>query len=395
MQKISVPEALQILRNSVSNLETEKVSLDSALGRVLKEPLLADQDYPPFDRVMMDGIAVKFSDEVSSWKITGTQFAGDSQQSVGSENDCIKVMTGSPLPSGTDTVIPKEDLNPSPDGFQLLDSAEVELKQFVHPRASDAKTGSAIFEKNRPIDAKLAAACASVGANQLTVTRFPKIAFIATGKELVKSNEAPADAQIRSSNDQAIEGILHSLHLNLDQNLSVGDDADKFTEIIERMIETHDLIITSGGVSMGDADFVPDRAKKVGFETLFHGVKQKPGGPLFASKHTNGTILIGLPGNPMSCLVCGRIYVKTAIECLLDSETEKWMKLPFDNESSRSISLKHKAHFIPVKLTEHSTLLPISINTSGDWISVLRSDGLALVGAGCEISDSNFPFFPW
>jgi molybdopterin molybdotransferase len=380
-KKITIGRSRELLCAHITGLGSEIVSLDQALGRVCQEPILCDRELPPFDRVTMDGIAVCLAGDSSrrQWSIVGTQYAGDPPLELSNNSVCVEIMTGAKLPVGADTVIPVEWIEKAGDFVKLNRDETVEIGQFIHQKGSDSERGRILIEPGTVLNGRHLSLCAAVGKTALSVNRLPVVAFVSTGNELVVADQIPGEVEVRRSNDHAVAAECAKLGIQLSENKHLPDDRAAISICLETLVKQTDIVVFSGGVSMGKADYIPECARECGFEMVFHKVKQKPGGPVLLGIHPSGTILLGLPGNPLSSLVCARLYLREILQRMTGFplyERKMMVKGPFPKDSL-------KVRLQPVKLIEHveygmvaEVIFP---NTSGDMRSVIDSDGIVLI----------------
>lgn len=381
---ISVEKALDLIREHVKLLDVETVDLDAAYGLVLAEDVVADRDLPPFDRVMMDGVALSyesFQGGCRKFEIQNTQSAGDQGLVLSQADHCIEVMTGSVLPEGTDVVVPIEEYEKADSYVSLMEGIDLEPDQFIHRQASDEQKGAVLMSKNIILGSKELAVAASCGSFQLKVYRQPKVLIYTTGDEVVAVDETPEPWQIRRSNDRVIKAFLEANAVSGIDVLHLPDERAALSASFKNARANYDLILSSGGVSKGQKDYVRDMLEELGAEIHFHGVKQKPGKPMLFATHEKATIL-ALPGNPMSTLSCAHYYLP---------EVLKGMTLRDYTKMSVSLSseLKLKAplvNFIPASISYgdngHVQAEPVLTQNSGDYTSVLSSDGFMVFDAG-------------
>ena len=397
-RKIHIGRSRELLCAYVGRLDSEKVALTAALGRVLRETLLCDRDLPPFDRVTMDGIAVSWVQDMHTWQRVGTQFAGDAPLTLENTNQCVEVMTGAKLPQGTDTVIPIEWLDLENSRISLRPGCEVRAGQFVHMSGSDSCRGDLLLEPDTVLRGRHLAMAASIGKAELRVSRLPKVAYLSTGNELVTVAETPGEVQVRRSNDLPILAECAKLGIPLHVNLHLRDDPDLIEQTIRQLQKEVDLIVFSGGVSMGNADYIPSCAEVSGFQIIFHKVKQKPGGPVLFAKHPSGCLLLGLPGNPLSCMVCARVYLRQVFACMTGypvGSSRIRVKGPYPSD-------EEKSRLLPVQIAADSKFPPqaflVKPNTSGDLTRVLGSQGIVVIpplGERASGDDAVFEYLDW
>lgn len=380
-----VVEAERLILERMTAAPREREPLESCTGRILAEEIFAERDQPPFDRVTMDGIAIAYADWSAGerrFTVEGTQGAGAAPLALGGRARCIEVMTGAMLPAGADTVIPVERLERSGDQALVEDGARVAQRQFIHARGSDRRKGSVLIEPGMRIGAPEMAVLASAGYAQVAVAKLPRIAVISTGDELVDVGEPLEPFQIRSSNDRALETALLRHQLASVTRARLADDEQLLLDSIQRLHEQHDLLILSGGVSMGQFDFVPAVLERLGAKLVFHRIEQKPGRPMWFGLTKDSKPIFALPGNPVSTLVCAARYVLPALRHSLGlaSRTEYAVL-------TAAVDLPPRmTYFMPVTLSSSETgtlnATPRPTNTSGDFISLAGTDGFVELPAG-------------
>ncbi|MBS1680579.1 MAG: molybdopterin molybdotransferase MoeA [Bacteroidetes bacterium] len=307
---VSVAEAEEIIQQQLFKPLISSVALFHANQKILAEEIVADRDLPPFDRVTMDGIAVAylaFEHGAKEFVIENLQSAGSPRKKLVDEKKCIEVMTGAPLPSGTDTVIPYENLNIKDKTAFVLDE-RISKNQNVHRQGLDAKTGDVLLNTGTKLSPAEIAVLASVGKSQIKIFKTPKAAVISTGDELVDVDQTPLPHQIRKSNSYALVSALNELGCEAD-SYHLKDDEAELTKNLKSILEKYELIVLSGGVSKGKFDFVPNVLESLRVKKIFHGVSQRPGKPMWVGV-SNKNFVFALPGNPVSTLMCFHRYVK-------------------------------------------------------------------------------------
>jgi molybdopterin molybdotransferase len=311
---ISVEEAKNIVMKQQFIPKIENINIDDCMGRILAEDILADRPMPPFDRVTMDGIAINYRDienGIRNWKVIKIQYAGESASAISAAGECIEVMTGAVLPIGCDTIIRYEDLermtNENQENhFKLLEST-VKLRQNIHAKGSDKKEGEIVLKNAQVIGATDLALLATVGRLKVLVQKKVKVVVIATGDELTQINVAPNEFQIRASNQKMIAAALNELGIECVTYL-MRDDLNELEELLEKCILQYDIIVLTGAVSKGKADFIPFILNKLKVNQLFHGVAQRPAKPFWFGRKEN-CIVFAMPGNPVSAAVCTYVYL--------------------------------------------------------------------------------------
>lgn len=307
---ISVSEATAIILSHSIETGRQEVSVQEACGRILREEVFADRDFPPFDRVAMDGIAIDFESwrkGVRQFPVEGIQAAGQQPKRLANADFCMEVMTGAMLPIGTDTVIRYEDLEIKDQKATLL-IKEIQKGDNLHLQAQDAKRNDLLLTSGIKISPAEIALMASVGKKRISVSSFPKTAIISTGDELVPVDLIPLPYQIRRSNSYALQASLWEMGCAADQ-YHIPDQPEILETEVRKILSHYELIIFSGGVSKGKFDFVPQTLEQSGIQKRFHQVSQKPGKPLWfgtSARH----VVFALPGNPVSTYMCFYRYIK-------------------------------------------------------------------------------------
>lgn len=393
---LTTSEAQNAIGAAMPQFGSETVSLDAAVGRILQQIVTAERDQPPFDRVMMDGIALKF-DELEggrrSFNVQGTQHAGDAVLQLTDDTGCIEIMTGAVMPLGTDCVVPVERLTVSAGSVRIEADYRAERLQYVHPQGSDHTLGTDVLNPGKAITPAELAIVASCGLESVVVGRSPSISVISTGNELVAPGMPIEPHQIRLSNGPALVAMLRQQGLNDCRHDHLVDDPELLRENLGHHLSASDVLILSGGVSMGKADFVPKALADLGVEVVFHKISQRPGKPMWFGIGQGGQVVFALPGNPVSSLVCCRQYVLPALleACGRVSQSQEYAELVEELVFKPQLTC-----FLPVRLvsgTDGKTIAtPVPTNTSGDFTSLGRTDGYvelaretSLFSAGCSV----------
>lgn len=378
---ISVQEAQHFIHSSFLNLEPEEVPLSKARNRILRQVLIADRDFPAYDRVTMDGIAIhytQFAQGQRSFPIAGIQQAGMPQQRLEDPTKCIEIMTGAVCPSGTDAVIRYEDLKIIEKAGQkvaIIQLDKMKHRQNIHHQGSDRPQGEVLCKPGCRIGAPEIAIAATVGASHLKVSRLPKIAIISTGDELVDVPDTPLPHQIRRSNSYMLAAALEEVGAQI-SIYHLMDDLNEIEQKIASFLQTYDVLILSGGVSMGKADFVPVVLDKLGVEKLFHKVKQRPGKPFwFGKKDTK--VVFALPGNPVSSFVGCHKYIIPWLRKQLKEESTN----PKFATLSKAVNFRPALTYfmqanVYVNATGQLIADPIEGHGSGDHANLLRCNAL-------------------
>ena len=397
---ISAGEAEALIRARMPRFAAEARPLDRAAGAVLRQRIGAERDQPPFDRVSMDGIAIRYADFVRGTRrftVAGLQAAGMAPLTLERDDACIEVMTGAVLPAGCDTVIAVEQTRR--DGTQrVIDPGhQPQHGQFIHRRGSDCRAGDTLLDDGHLLRAPELAVLAANGYASVAVARMPGVAILATGDELVAVDAPVAAWQIRRSNDYALAAMLgrRGLHDVLLEH--VADDRATLHAAIARQLRTREVLILTGGVSMGQRDYVPEVLRELGVQRVFHKIAQRPGKPMWFGIGAHGQAVFALPGNPVSALVCGARYVLPALfEAMGHAAPPARVALAAPVDGAGTLTW-----LVPVRLQQaaaggHTAVL-MPPPTSGDFSALVHTDGLVELPAG----QTHFPagyvaaYYPW
>jgi molybdopterin molybdotransferase len=391
---VTPAEAEALIRQHLVCLPVESLPLPQCMGAVLRENVYAERDQPPFDRVAMDGIAI----DSTAWKagrrnfrVEGLQAAGDPNRKLATADDCLEVMTGAVLPQGCDTVIPSEQLELVGELAQVSNEAEVRCGQNVHKRASDGRQGDLLLEAGTLLRAPEIAVAASAGMSRIRVSGQPTILVVSTGNELVEPGEPILDHQIRRSNSYGVAAALRQRGF-----LRVADDhlPDDMTILLERLrlhLHTHDVLILSGGVSMGRYDLVPKALEELGVQLVFHRIAQRPGRPMWFGITEAGPAVFALPGNPVSTLVCLGRYVLPALYQAMGLQEQRPERIAIAEPVEFKASL---TSFLPVAVEYDDWGRPWAVpkptNGSGDFSSLAGTDGFVELPPGPNVWPKGF-----
>lgn len=338
---ISYRDALQQVLAACSPLPAERVSLAQSLGGVFAQDVFAQVDLPPFNNSAMDGFAFATAGRTlaagGEFSVVGSQAAGDSQCEgvAATTGHACEIMTGASLPSGLDAVVPIEqvnilsrDVDGRPLGIRLL--SDVTSGAHVRLRGQDVAMGDRVIRAGTRHDASAHMLLAALGVAALAMHPRVPAALIATGRELVDDPQQPlASGQIRNSNGPFLAARLDEAGARVVHRETVGDDAAAFTAALRRGLGAGaKLVLSTGAVSMGRHDFVPDALRALGATVLFHKVAIRPGKPVLFARLPDGQLYFGLPGNPVSSAVGMRFFVEPALRALFGQRPEQALRLP-------------------------------------------------------------------
>lgn len=398
-RRIDVAEAAALIAQHMPACAEQTLPLDECAGAVLRQAVTAERDQPPFDRVTMDGIAIRASEpQRRSFRLIGTQAAGAAPLALASDADCIEIMTGAALPPGADTIVPVERIARDGDTVTLEAGYTPERGQFIHRRGSDHRAGQLLLEAGTRIRAPEMAILTICGETALRVARWPKIAVVSTGDELIEPGEPIEDFQVRSSNDRAIAAALTLRGCPPPTRARLPDDPHALRRDIGALHASHELLILSGGVSMGKYDYVPQILEELQIELVFHKILQRPGLPMWFGVSAEAKPVFALPGNPVSSLVCLARYIQPALAAVMGAQPLKPNRLQLAEDLRFEPDL---TCFMPVCLQSDSDgsvlAVPKPTNTSGDFVSLGGTDGIIELPRGRDEYPAGFAadFYPW
>lgn len=312
---VTVDEASRIIFSQTLPRKETALPIEKSTGRVLAEQVKADCDFPPFDRVAMDGIAIlyaSFGKGQRIFSIEGVQAAGEAGKTLGSAENCLEVMTGAVLPAGTDTVIRYEDISVE-NGSAIVQVENVLPSQNVHRKGRDAVKGQVLLEPGIKISPAEVALFAATGRSRVTIFDYPRTALISSGDELVAIDQVPEPHQIRRSNVYALQSAMDEMGWQ-GNRYHFRDNKEELLSGLKNVLAEHDVVILSGGVSKGKFDFIPEVLEANGIEKKFHQVSQRPGKPFWFGVSSGGKTVFALPGNPVSTYMCFYRYIKPWME---------------------------------------------------------------------------------
>ncbi|HMN89721.1 MAG TPA: molybdopterin molybdotransferase MoeA [Saprospiraceae bacterium] len=393
---LRVDQATTIVLEHTRDFDAELVPIELAAGRVLAEPLIADRDFPPFNRVTMDGIAIDYQfykQGIRHFNIADMQAAGMPPLQLPPQQ-CLEVMTGAVLPRGADTVIRYEDIR-IVDGVAHLETQNIEAGQNIHQQGSDRRQGEILIAPPRIVGPAEIGVAATIGKVALQVKKLPQVAIISTGDEIVDSSATPLPHQIRSSNAYTLHALLGQWGIDA-ARLHLVDDRQTTIQGLQDALIRYDVLLLSGGVSMGKLDYVPEALSTLGVTKLFYKVQQRPGKPFWFGQAENGATIFALPGNPVSAFLCALIYVQPWLrQCFgLSPMTAQVAVLNEDVVFKPDLT-----YFLQVQVQTNDAgqmrALPLAGGGSGDLVNLTQADGFLELPLGQDLYKKGSIFKYW
>jgi molybdopterin molybdotransferase len=376
---ITPHEAEQVIEARIARLAAVALPLEQCIGQILRQDVYAERDNPPFDRVCMDGIALSsaaYRRGVRSYRVEATQAAGAPALGVSQPDAAIEVMTGAIMPNGTDCVIPLEEYELADASATLHAAARAEPWRNVQRRGSDSQPGVPMLRAGIRLGAAEIAVAASAGLARLEVTRQPRIVAISTGDELIEPGQPIATHQVRRSNVYAVVAALRQHGFRDVSHDHVIDQEAMLQSQLARHLSERDVLILSGGVSKGKFDLVPKVLKSLAVTEVFYQVAQRPGMPMWFGIGPQGQAVFGLPGNPVSTLICLVRYVLPALSTALGAPpaAAEPVALGEGGKFGRAMT-----YFLPVTVRHDERggvgAWPRVPNGSGDFLALAGTDG--------------------
>jgi len=337
---ITVDEALILVESNCSALPVKAIALADSVGLVLAEEIISPINMPPFRQSAMDGYALNFSEEINSYKVIGEIAAGSSQKFELKPGEAIRIFTGGSVPDSANSIIQQELITKNDNSIQL--NSPFSINQNIRKIGEQIKKGEIALKKNIKLTPAAVGYIASLGIAEIKVIPNPKIALLNTGNELTEPGKNLEDGKIFESNSLMLDAALKSFHFyNLIKEKVIDQLAETISSL-KKLISENDIVLVSGGISVGDYDYVKKALESLGVKEIFYKVKQKPGKPLFFGT-VNNKLIFALPGNPAAALTCFYIYVLPALRKLSGNNFAglKKSQLKLATDFSKKTGLAH------------------------------------------------------
>jgi molybdenum cofactor synthesis domain-containing protein len=379
---ISVTRALNIIDKNVNSLGTERIDLSQAVGRILAEDIVADTDLPPFDRSQMDGYALRSRDARNvpvSLMIVGESAAGRGWHQKVNKGQAVRIMTGAPVPAGADTV-QKLEVAKESDGIVSL-SDPVSAGQYIVKKGKEIRKGERVISSGTRLSPEMIATPAAFGYSRVKVAKMPRVAIISTGSEIVDVNKKPSKDQIRDSNSILLRSLCEQNGASVQIQTNVGDDLRKLCKTITEAARVADIVITTGGVSVGKYDLTKPAFAEIGAKILFDKIALKPGKPTVFAKRKK-TSFFGLPGNPVSAAVTFYLFVRRAM-MLMQSARRPALETGFAVMNDPAKGTRLRDVYCPARLATAADgkllAIPLPWSGSSDLVAFAKAEALVAI----------------
>lgn len=392
-------DAVNIVLSSAITLGTERIDISESVGRILAEDLFSDMDMPPFDKSAVDGFACMTHDlhmlnnasqnhiqQAINLHVDETIAAGSIPCKMIQPDHCSKIMTGAMVPPGADCVVMVEDTEPA--GENLVRINRTTAAKNICYKGEDIKTGDLVLHQGLQIAPAHVAVLATIGAINPLVSKLPRVGIISTGDELVEPSITPGPAQIRNSNAWQLEAQLKTVPAIPAYYGIASDEASELRKIIGLAMEENDVVLLTGGVSMGEFDFVPAIMEEAGVEILFKSIAIQPGKPTVFGRRNN-TFIFGLPGNPVSSFVLFEMMVRQFLRRMMGVSLDPPMFiLPMGVDFSRRKS--DRKSMVPVTIRDGS-VYPVDYHGSAHINAYTMASGILVMQIGTTVIHKGEP----
>jgi molybdopterin molybdotransferase len=375
---ISFEQAQELILSNVRHMGTERVDFNDALYRILAEDVFSDVDMPPFDKAAVDGYACRLADINQELEVLEIIPAGSVPTKPLGPGQCTKVMTGAKIPEGSDTVLMVEHTTQTAPSRIRFSAATTSAN--IAWKAEDVKKGDKVWEKGMQILPQHVAIFASVGCTRPLVAKQPRVAILSTGDELVEPDQLPGPGMIRNSNGFQLIAQVKAAHCIPNYMGIVPDDQQATHQAISKAIAENDMVVLSGGVSMGDFDFVPQIMKDNKVEIIFRKVAVKPGRPTIFGK-TEQAYIFGLPGNPVSSFINFELFARPLLYSMMGHQYKPLsIAVPMGIDFSRKKA--DRMEWLPINYSPENGVLPVDYHGSAHLHALCHAQGIMAIPQG-------------
>jgi molybdopterin molybdotransferase len=379
---LSYEEALAIVLSHVGKSARENVALEHLLGRTLAEPIKAPIDLPPFDNSAVDGYALHLQDLSNTYRLVGELPAGSSKEMSLEPGEAARVFTGSRLPQGTKAVIMQEQVQ-TPGEFRIIVDRQPEPGDHIRKQGEELAAGRRVFEAGTHVNPAVLGMIATLGISEANVAKLPKITVVGTGSELVKPGLPLARGQVYESNTFGIQAALRQMGMVKVTTTTVADEPVQTKQVFEAALESADILILCGGVSVGDYDLVRPTLRALNVEERVWRVRIKPGKPFYFGSREDGKLVFGLPGNPVSALVVFPLFVRPALLKITGrdpSAVRKFLKAATPFQASRG-----RDEFVRARMQPDGTVCSLEAQGSHMLSGLAAADSLVRIKADSPV----------
>ncbi|MCH7827757.1 MAG: molybdopterin molybdotransferase MoeA [Bacteroidetes bacterium] len=382
---LSYKEAFSLIKEQFQNLklETENVKLENSLHRTLAENVISDINLPPFDNSAVDGYAVQFDNSINKWEMIGEITAGNFKEFNLTENQTVKIMTGAKIPFNCNAVIPIEDVKVQDKKVRLSPGSKYLETMNIRLKATDIGEGEITVEKGTFLKPRHLSSIASCGKSELKVYKKLKFGILATGDELIPVNEKPEGDKIRVSNVYSLLGEVSEVNQEWINFGFVKDDRDKIKEKVNNILNSDiDILLTTGGVSVGEYDYLKDIFEELGVKKIFWRANIKPGKPCYFGIFTRNDklkLVFGLPGNPVSSQVNFKVYIKENINNLFGNQNTEQIKAELLNDLRKKDKKRHFMKGVLKKEKDKYFITSKFSQSSGNMVELSKANCLIVI----------------
>lgn len=373
---ISYKEAIELIDQCLPQKGQEVIPLNRANGRILSKDIVAKYDHPFFDNSTVDGYGIRFSEREKLLKVEGEISAGDNGIYKLKQNTAVRIFTGAPIPEGVDTVVMQENVVLENVAIKIVDGG-LKLGSNIRKQGGQIKKGAITLKKGSKISAAGIGFLASIGEFNVPVFQQAKVSVLVTGNEFLHPDEALQEGKIYDSNGVMLQTVLSEQGIE-SEFTTVKDDLDSLKDQIQESLATSDFMIITGGVSVGDYDFTKMALNELGFTTIFHKVKQKPGKPILYAVRDDGKIAFGLPGNPQSAIVGYYIYVLPILLKIMGANNIHLTSINIPSQNEIKKMDDGKTHFISGNISENGFEAG-TIQASHMLLSMANANAIAII----------------
>ena len=383
---IDISKAIQIIARETGSLGPEKVAVSQSVGRVLGEDIIADSDLPPFDRSQMDGFAVIAADTKNApvtLKIVGESAAGRGWHKTTKRGEAVRIMTGAPIPAGADSVQKVELTNETNDGLvEIRETAE--KGRSIVLKGSEIKKGTVVFKAGEIVTENMIATAAAFGYAKVNIAKPPRVAILGTGSEIVEITKKPGRDQIRNSNSVMLDVLCRKFGAETVIHPNAKDKIEELKAAFKSAAKNADILIITGGVSVGKYDHTKAALSDLGAEIFFDKVRLRPGKPTVFAR-LGKTLIFGLPGNPVSAAVTFHLFVRKSI-LKMQGASATDLGRGFAVLGADAKAARERDTYLPSRLEANKLgqliAYPLKWQGSSDFIGYARADSLVFVPRG-------------